>query len=115
MRKLDQCMVNVVQEAAWKCLPHIKARKKKKLIADSKFPVQLCKLSKIAWKRWRNAGTPNSGTLHSEMKETKRAIRKHISVYRARKDRTTSVICLFKTGVTIASVFSNQLQNAQSY
>ena len=79
-------VVEILTHAASEYLPHIKPKKKKKFIIDSDLKV-LCKQSKAAWIRWKNSGHPNYGVLWSEMKESKRAVKKHITACRARKER----------------------------
>ena len=79
-------VVNILLKTAQECLPHIKSHKKK-FISDSKLS-KLCKLSKIAWKHWKNAGRPNHDRLYTQMKKSRRAVRKHITACRARKERS---------------------------
>ena len=79
-------VVEILTHAASEYLPHIKPKKKKKFIIDSDLKV-LFKQSKAAWIRWKNTGRPNDGVLWSEMKESKRAVKKHITACRARKER----------------------------
>ena len=50
-------IVEILMHAASEYLPHIKL-KKKKFIIDSDLKV-LCKQSKAAWIRWKNAGRSN--------------------------------------------------------
>ena len=59
----------------------------RRFILDHKLSA-LCKLSKIIWRRWSNSGRPNNGPLYREMKESRRAVKKHIVSCRARKERS---------------------------
>ena len=81
-----QHVAGILKDAAFDCLPQIKQKKNKKCIADSDLSA-LCKQSKAAWKRWKNAGRPRSGGLWLEMRESKRAVKEKISACRARKER----------------------------
>ena len=79
-------VVNILIDAAQECLPFIK-HSKKKFILDHKLST-LCKLSKIAWKRWKDAGRPNHGQTYTEKRDTRRAVKMHISACRAQKERS---------------------------
>ena len=48
---------------------------------------QLCKQSKKAWQKWRDAGKPNTGPLYEEKKQYKKEIQKYIQSCRARAER----------------------------
>ena len=43
--------------AASRCLPHMKVKKTKSFLKDEQLK-DLCKASKVAWKKWRDAGRP---------------------------------------------------------
>ena len=81
-----QHVAGILKDAALDCLPQIKQKKNKKFIADLDLSA-LCKQSKAAWKRWKNADRPRSGGLWLEMKKSKRAVKEKISACRARKER----------------------------
>ena len=79
-------VVEILTQAASEYLPYIKPKKKKTLIIGPD-PKVLCKQSKAAWIRWKNAGCPSERVLWYEMKESKRATKKHITACRPRKER----------------------------
>ena len=61
----------LLTNAAWDYLPHINPKKKKKFILDPDLSA-LCRQSKTAWKRWKDADRPNSGELWSEIVRERR-------------------------------------------
>ena len=79
-------VANMLNNTAIECLPLIK-RRRKKYILDHKLSL-LCKESKSAWKCWKGAGRPTYGPTYDEKCSTKRAVCRHITVCRARKERS---------------------------
>ena len=80
------CLVaNIVIDTAEECLPKFK-NSHHQHIRDFKLSA-LCKLSKIAWKKWKIAGRPTQGPLYTAKKETARAVKKHVYAGRARRER----------------------------
>ena len=75
-------------DAATRCLPHKKAKKKRSFVKDDQLK-DLCKTSKAAWKKWRDAGRPSYGPLAEEKKRTKRNVRQFVAIARARQERST--------------------------
>ena len=50
----------------------------------------LCKESKAAWRRWRDAGRPHSGDLLTEKIASKKKVQSRLNLLKARKDRLDS-------------------------
>ena len=74
-------------DAATRCLPRKKVKKKKSFVKDERLK-DLCKTSKAAWIKWRDAGRPSSGSLADEKKRTKKNVRQFVATARARQERT---------------------------
>ena len=75
-------------EAAKRCLPQRKVKKKKSYVKDKQLK-NLCKISKAAWNMWRDAGRPSSGPLAEEKKHSKKNVRQFVAAARARQVRST--------------------------
>ena len=80
-----QSVVSILIGTAQDCLPSIK-RSNQKFILDHRL-ASLCKLSKLTWKRWKNAGRPTHGLLYREKQDASRAVKQHVSACRARRER----------------------------
>ena len=79
-------VASLLIHAAQNNLPFVKPPRKR-FILNHKLSA-LCKLNKIIWRCWKDAGRPNYGPLYSEMKESRRTVKKHIATCRAQRERS---------------------------
>ena len=78
----------MMHKAANSSLPHRTQRNNKKMFIHDNSLKGLCRDSKAAWRRWRNAGRPTSGDLYADMKNKKRGVKQHVNTCRSRHERT---------------------------
>ena len=102
-------------DAASRCLPRMKVKKKKSFVKDEQLK-NLCKTSKVAWAKWRDAGRPSNGPLVDEKKRTKKNVRQFVTSARARLERSQSKREITCSGETILYVSNLQVPglNARS-
>ena len=81
-------ITKAIIDAATRCLPHKKAKKKRSFVKDDQLK-DLCKTSKAVWKKWSDAGRRSYGPLAEEIKLTKRNVRHFVAIARARHERST--------------------------
>ena len=98
-----QFVSDILISTAEDCLPHVKSSNRH-FVHESTLSA-LCKLSKIAWKKWKAGGRPSYGPLHTEKKEAARAVKKHVSALRARKERVSIQKRDFSSKTTMLIVF----------
>ena len=73
-------------EAASKHLSSTHHRKIKSFIRDTELST-LRKQSRKAWERRRSAGRPREGTLYEDKRDSKKKVRQHVAMCRAREER----------------------------
>ena len=73
-------VASLLIHAAQNILPFVKSPQKR-FILNHKLSA-LCKLNKIIWRCRKDAGRPNYGPLYSDMKESRRTVKKHIATCR---------------------------------
>ena len=80
-------VTDIMHKAANSSLPHRTRRDNKKLFIHDNSLKEMCRDSKEAWRRWRNAGRPKSGVLYADMKHKKHAVKQYVNTCRARHER----------------------------
>ena len=90
-----------ISEAATRLLPHKKHKKRKLFVKDKQLKA-LCKASKEAWVKWRDAGKPLHGPLADNKKTSKNEVCKFVALARAKQERLRIQKCdqMFKENHT---------------
>ncbi len=81
-------VTNLIHNAAASCIPAYRGKRRRKMFIHDESLAVKCRKSKAAWKRWRNAGRPQSGLLYDSMKSSKRDVKQYVNICRVRDERT---------------------------